>query len=89
MKTILFYWSKGSETRRSIIRIIYENQKSGCYLNLIAEKIGISHVAIKKHLDLLLEEGYVKIINPSGKPIFLELTERGLEIFNETNTSDK
>jgi len=85
MKTILFYWSKGAETRRKIIRLIAESEKKGegCYLNILAERMKLSHVAVKKHLDLLIEEKYVGILNPDGKPNFLTLTEKGKEIIKE------
>jgi predicted ArsR family transcriptional regulator len=85
MKTILFYWSKGSETRRKLVRLIAdcERKSEPCYLNLLAEKLGFSHVAIKKHLDLLIDEGYVRVLNPGGKPVFLALTAKGIDILKE------
>ena len=85
MKTILFYWSKGSETRRKLVRIIAECERHSepCYLNLLADKMHVSHVAIKKHIDLLLEDGYVKILNPGGKPNYLALTEKGIDVLKE------
>jgi len=85
MKTILFYWSKGSDTRRRIIRIIADCEKTSeaCYLSVIAEKLKLSHVAVKKHLDLLLDEGYVSVLNPDGKPNFLNLTHKGREMLKE------
>ncbi|MDD5340283.1 MAG: hypothetical protein PHV13_03465 [Candidatus ainarchaeum sp.] len=85
MKTILFYWSKGADTRVRVLRTIQRCNASGkgCYLNTIAAALKLSHVAIKKHLDLLIEEGYVKIINPGGKPVFLELSRKGLEVMDE------
>ncbi len=85
MKTILFYWSKGSEIRRRIIKEVSdcERKKKPCYLNSIAAKFRLSHVAIKKHADLLLEEGYLKILNPGGKPNYLSLTKKGAEVFKE------
>ena len=85
MKTILFYWSKGSEIRRKIIRIIKRCEKENmpCYLNSISAELGLSHVAVKKHLDILIEEGYGKILNPAGKPQYLQLTEKGNDIFEE------
>jgi predicted ArsR family transcriptional regulator len=55
----------------------------GCYLNTIAASLKLSHVGIKKHLDLLTEEGYVRLINPGGKPVFLELTHKGREVLSE------
>jgi DNA-binding transcriptional ArsR family regulator len=88
MKTILFYWSKGSETRRKIIRLIAacERKREACYLNLLAERLGVSHVAVRKHLDLLVEEKYVEILNPEGKPNFLTLTPKGAEILKELSS---
>jgi predicted transcriptional regulator len=49
----------------------------------IAKKFNVTHVAVKKHLDLLLEEGYVKQINPKSKPVYLELTKKGKDVLNE------
>lgn len=88
MKTILFYWSKGSDTRIRLIKIIAECERksAACYLNFLAEKLKLSHVAIKKHIDLLLEGGYVKILNPGGKPNYLVLTEKGLEVLKELSS---
>jgi len=85
MKTILFYWSKGADIRRGIVKSIgeCERKKKPCYLNLLAEKFGLSHVAIKKHLDLLREEGYVSELNPNGKPVYLSLSKKGIEVLAE------
>jgi predicted ArsR family transcriptional regulator len=85
MKTILFYWSRGADTRRAIVRAIASSERSQkpCYLNTLAEKLELSHVAVKKHLDLLIEEKYVKVMNPGGKPAFLGLTTKGAEIARE------
>ncbi|MCI0562184.1 MAG: hypothetical protein MN733_27175 [Nitrososphaera sp.] len=85
MKTILFYWSKGADTRRKLLRLIAECERHGeaCYLNMLAEKIKLSHVAIKKHVDLMIDEDYVKILNPGGKPVYLALTEKGIEMLKE------
>jgi DNA-binding MarR family transcriptional regulator len=85
MKTILFYWSKGADTRRKLLRFIANCERHGeaCYLNMLAEKIKLSHVAIKKHVDLMLDEGYIKILNPGGKPVYLALTGKGIEIIKE------
>lgn len=81
-KFILFYWSKGAEMRVKILNEIHKcgKAKKPCYLNQIAEKLGVSHVAVKKHLDLLVDEGYVKEINPEGKPVYLNLTKEGVNI---------
>ena len=85
MKTILFYWSRGADTRVKMVRLIAKSEKSGgaCYLNTLAEKLGLSHVAIKKHLDLLIDEKYVKVLNPGGKPLYLALTAEGKKIAKE------
>lgn len=87
MKTILFYWSRGAETRRGIVRLMAEceKRKKPCYLSVLAEKLKVSHVAAKKHVDLLIDEKYVKIMNPGGKPAFLALTDKGKEVFREIN----
>lgn len=84
-KSVLFYWSKGAETRRNLIRFIgNSNLKSKpCFINLIAGEFSLSHVAVKKHVDLLTSEGYISPINPEGKPVYLELTEMGRELYNE------
>ena len=85
MKTILFYWSKGSEIRRKIIKIIKRCEKENmpCYLNSISAELRLSHVAVKKHLDIMIEDSYVRILNPDGKPQYLQLTEKGNDVINE------
>lgn len=85
MKSILFYWGKGAETRVRIIQLIHEcnQKKQPCYLNQLAQKMNLSHVAIMKQLNMLIEEGYVHEVNPDGKPIYLELTIKGQEISKE------
>jgi DNA-binding transcriptional ArsR family regulator len=85
MKSILFYWGKGADTRVAIIKAISTcNEKNEpCFLNQIAQTIDLSHVAIMKHLSLLVEEGYVRELNPQGKPIYIELTENGKKILRE------
>ena len=84
-KTVLFYWSKGAKTRVQILHIASKCQqkKDPCFLNQIADALHISHVGAKKHVDLLAEEGYLREINPNGKPVFLELTEKGKQIVHE------
>ena len=85
MKTILFYWSKGAETRVRMLKNIHScsERKEACYLNSVAAALKLSHVGVKKHLDLLIEEGYIKVINPGGKPGFLELTPKGRDVLDE------
>ena len=84
-KSILFYWSKGSETRRNIVKLVGKSNESNkpCFLNKISKVLGISHVAAKKHIDILIDEGYIKPINPKGKPVFLELSTTGIKILKE------
>lgn len=84
-KTILFYWSKGAKMRVKLLNEIHKCNKrnEACYLNLLAEKVKLSHVAVKKHLDIMVEEDYVKELNPNGKPVYLELTEKGIEVLKE------
>ena len=36
---------------------------------------------MKKHIDLLIEEGYIEQVNPKGKPIFLKLSEEGITTY--------
>jgi DNA-binding MarR family transcriptional regulator len=85
MKTIIFYWSKGALTRIKIIKMIADFERHGkpCYLNVIAEQMGISRAALKKHLDILVKFSYVQILNPEGKPHFLALTAAGVEVLKE------
>ncbi len=77
-KSVLFYWSKGAETRRKILLIVNECEKASkpCFLNMLAKRMSLSHVALKKHIDLLIEEKYIEPINPSGKPVFLKTTKK-------------
>ena len=84
-KTVLFYWSKGAPTRIQILSRAFRcrQKKEPCFLNQLAESIGLSHVGTKKHVDLLIEEGYLKEINPEGKPVFLEITEKGKQVVGE------
>ncbi|MBS1266303.1 MAG: hypothetical protein MAG795_00270 [Candidatus Woesearchaeota archaeon] len=84
-KSILFYWSKGADTRRSVLFIIDELSKLNkpCFLNIIAKKLKITHVGIKKHVDLLIEEKYIEPINPDGKPIYLKLSKSGQDMVKE------
>ncbi len=84
-KSILFYWSKGADVRRRILLFIHKHNKKNkpCFLNLIAKELRVTHVAAKKHIDLLLEEGYINQINPKGKPIYLELSKNGNKVILE------
>jgi predicted transcriptional regulator len=84
-RSVLFYWSKGAETRRRILSVTRELNISNepCFINILAEKLNLSHVAIKKHVELLVDENYMTQMNPNGKPIYLELTDAGCEVVDE------
>ncbi|MBU5537567.1 MAG: HTH domain-containing protein [Candidatus Aenigmatarchaeota archaeon] len=85
MKTVLFYFSKGARTRVKIIKIIDSLNKRNkpVFLNTLSKKLKISHVAVKKHVDLLRELSYIKEINPKGKPIYLRVTQKGKDVAKE------
>lgn len=85
MKTILFYWSKGANVRRDIISLIHKcsEREEPCFLNYLSKKLKLTHVAVKRHLDLLIENGYIKQMNPKGKPVYLQLTSKGKDIIKE------
>lgn len=85
MKSVLFYWGKGSDTRVRLVVEVAHCEQNGqpCFLNQLAEALKLSHVAVKKHLDLLQEEGYVKELNPGGKPTYLVLSEKGKRVVEE------
>lgn len=84
-KSVLFYWSRGAEVRRKIVISVDEcnRQNKPCFLNLLSARFGMSHAGMKKHVDLLIGEGYVAAINPGGKTVYLELTEKGIQILRE------
>ena len=84
-RSVLFYWSKGANTRRRILFVAKKlnEEDKPCFLNVLSEKLELSHVALKKHLDLLINEKYIKPINPNGKPVYLELTGKGREVLEE------
>jgi predicted ArsR family transcriptional regulator len=82
-ESVLFYFSKGADTRRDIIQIVKEKQDEGIYLTEIADKLDMSHVAARKHIELLREEDYLEHINPEGKPKYLRLTKNGERILDE------
>ncbi len=84
-KSILFYWSKGAKVRVKLLNEIDKCSKKNepCYLAVLAEKLNLSHVGAKKHLDLLVKEGFVRELNPQGKPIYVELSDTGKEVLKE------
>ena len=90
-KSILFYWSKGAEIRRKIVKQIGESnkKKQPSFLNKLSSMLGISHVAAKKHIDLLIDEGYIEPMNPGGKPIYLKLTKACKGVYDKTAEKKK
>ncbi len=81
METIIFLHSKGAETRRKIIQLLYKQDKIRnlhCLTSLQYE-FKISKPGLKKHIDYLSYLGYIDKMNPKGKPVFLRLTEKGYE----------
>lgn len=85
-ETVLFFLSDGGDTRLKILELVEEAEenKEGMYLNKLSDELEISHVAARKHLQILLEEEYLKYKNPDGKPKYLELTEDGYRVLRES-----
>ncbi|MDY6778707.1 MAG: winged helix-turn-helix domain-containing protein [Candidatus Nanohaloarchaea archaeon] len=84
-ETVLFYLSEAGDKRLKMLQLVSEaeEEQEGMYLTKMAEEIGISHVAARKHLQLLLEEGYLRYKNPDGKPKFLEMTDKGRSVLED------
>ena len=81
MEKMIFLYSKGGDSRRKILQELYHQMKEK-YNNsasTLAEELGISKVAVKRHVDRLEELGYIQKLNPRGKPVYLELTDIGVE----------
>lgn len=85
-EAVLFYLSPAGEKRLTILRLVNEaeDEQEGMYLNKIADELDISHVAARKHLELLLEGDYLRYKNPDGKPKYLEMTTDGYRVLSET-----
>jgi len=83
--SVLFYWSKGADTRRRILVVTRKlnDEHQPCFINVLSEELELSHVAIKKHVELLVEGKFLKQMNPNGKPIYLELTDSGRKVLAE------
>ena len=81
----MFFWSRGADVRRRILKIVGERERDHqpCYLSYLAGQLGISHVAAKKHVDLLAEQRYLRVLNPNGKPLYLGLGDDGKKTFDE------
>ncbi len=81
----MFYWSKGADARRQIVAAMFNCEKNNapCFPSELARRLKLSHVAILNHLALLEKEGYVRCLNPGGKPAFIALTEKGKQVAGE------
>jgi DNA-binding MarR family transcriptional regulator len=81
MEEIILLYSNGAPIRRKILQLFHTKEKDSWPLCLtsVAGQFDISKVAIKRHVDLLLENGYLEKINPAGKPVYLKLTSKGTE----------
>lgn len=84
--SILFVWSKGARQRRNILAEIErsQNKKEPIYVSKLSETLSksekngeISISAIRKHVKVLVEYGFVEPINKGGKPEYLQLTDTG------------
>ncbi len=85
MKSILLYWSKGADARRRILLLMLRREESNSpsFTSEIARRLKLSHVAVINHLELLEGEGYVRRLNPGGKPAYIALTEKGKRVAQE------
>lgn len=81
MEEIIFLHSKGGETRRKILQLLLKQKKDFDLhtLSSVAIKLEISKPGLKKHIDYLHKLDYIDKINPKSKPVFLRLTDKGLE----------
>lgn len=87
---VLFYLSEGGSVRLEILQLTREAnaEEEGIYLNKLADELDMSHVGVRKHLELLLNNGYVEYRNPGGKPKYLKLTEEGERILEEAKDAE-
>lgn len=71
--------------RRKLVVIMRrcDESKKPCFQSELARRLKLSHVAVLQHIALLEEEGYVRKLNPGGKPAFLALTEKGRKVAEE------
>lgn len=63
-----------NKTRKEILRILVENGRTN--LVKIARQLGISHVAVNKHIRQLIDKGLIRIqanINPKKLKLYLVL----------------
>ncbi|MDY6770683.1 MAG: winged helix-turn-helix domain-containing protein [Candidatus Nanohaloarchaea archaeon] len=84
-ETVLFYLSDGGDVRLKILELVRDAEENdeGMYLTKLADELDMSHVGARNHLQLLLDEGYVRYKNPDGKPKFLEITDEGERVLED------
>ena len=89
--SIVILWSKGAYQRKRILLEIARAQKEGnpIFVSKIAERLislsenqdkhdkPISLSAVRKHVKVLTQFGFIKSINLGGKPEYLQLTTEG------------
>jgi len=85
MENLMFLWSKGAATKVDLLEHVLScnKQNEPCYIAILARKFSISHVAIKKHVDLMLVHGYLEVENPGRKPRYLRLTKKGHDVLGK------
>ncbi len=85
MKSVLFHYSRSAEKRVRILKTIdsYSKRNKPVFASMMAKKFGMSHVAMKKHVDTLVQYKYLGIINAGGKPSYLRLTGKGEQALRE------
>ena len=68
-----------SDIKVEILKKLSSQEKENTLNSItsLAKFLSISKVAVKKHIDSLLESKLIEQINPGGKPIFLRLTKKG------------
>ncbi|MHA2105696.1 MAG: hypothetical protein ACW981_19900 [Candidatus Hodarchaeales archaeon] len=99
--SVLFLWSKGAFIRRKILLEVHNAEKNRSPIfvtklqQILDNKIDNypSRSTIRKHVNVLLEFNYIRIINKKGKPKYLALTDFGKKIItlfgNQSNNEMK
>jgi DNA topoisomerase IA len=88
--SVLFLWSKGAFIRRKILLEVHNAEKNRSpifvtrlqqiLINKMEKKP--SRSTIRKHVNVLLEFNYIRIINKEGKPKYLALTDLGEKVIS-------
>ncbi|MHA1983918.1 MAG: hypothetical protein ACW967_06155 [Candidatus Hodarchaeales archaeon] len=99
--SVLFLWSKGAFIRRKILLEVHnaEKNRNSIFVTKLQQILGnkmekqLSRSTIRKHVNVLLEFNYIRIINKEGKPKYLALTDLGKKIIplliNQINNKKK